>query len=264
MNQVVRFDRKDYHSAMSRSVQDKLWFMGSIPSGPVAFADFGCADGSLLRAIHERRPDAELLGYDLSTDAIEAAIRRCPGGGYWTPHLAFFAARIRRCKEAGLTVVLVLSSVVHEVISQGTRWEDFWKTIRSLGADYVAIRDMGVEASAFSTPVEAGLELSLMRSDKLTDWLLYGVQECGQLASRAEMLHGLLKYQYADREREYAENYFALTVEQWHNLTGFGSGYSLRHFEHYSLPYHRQRWEQDFGVDIPDATHIKILLKRTA
>lgn len=260
--QVISFTPSSYYAKLEGSIKDKLWFVERVPAEVTVFADFGCGDGALLNALRQVRPGAELIGYDHNGDAVEAAIARHMGGGFWTPHLAFFAASIATHRKQGKKVCLILSSVVHEVLSQGTSWKAFWQTIRDLGADYVAIRDMAVEGSALETEVDPALELTLMRCDQLTHFLLYGVKDCGRFANRAEMLEGLLKYRYQDTEREYAENYFALTVEQWHNLTACGSGYQLRHFDHHSMAWHRARWHEDFGVDIPDATHLTVLLKK--
>lgn len=239
---------------------DKLFFLSKVPEDVSVFADFGCADGRLLATVRENRL-CDVIGYDHNPGSIEAALAATPSG-YWTPHLALFAAQLNAYHKQGKKSCLILSSVVHEVLSAGTSFHSFWKTIRSLGCDYIAIRDMAVEGDLHDTPVAPPVELAMLRSDKLTHWLLYGVRNPGSLSSKAEMIEGLLKYDYEDTTKEYAETYLALTSEQWINLVSIGSGYQLRHFEHYSMPYHRERWWKDFGVTIMDPTHVNIMLKK--
>lgn len=260
----IRAERSDllrYNERMHSSLDDKLFFLDKLPDDVSVFADFGCADGALLRAIGQERA-AILIGYDTNTSSIEAALARAPHTGFWTPHMALFAAQLDALHRQGKKSCLIISSVVHEVLSSGTSWHAFWKTIRALGCHHIAIRDMAVEAELHDTNVEPGIELALLRSDKLTHWLLYGVTNPGSFRSKAEMIEGLLKYQYENTAVEYAETYLSLTAEQWHNLVSIASGYQLRHFDHYSMPYHVRRWEQDFGVTIKEPTHINIMLKK--
>lgn len=242
-----------YYYELWKSLEDKMWFLERLPKDVSVIADFGCGDGYLLLNCSAR--GYHTVGYDKNPEPL--------AGTAFTNHLAIFAAQIAAHRRAGRKVCLVLSSVIHEVLSVDRKpWALFWRQVRALGCDYVAIRDMAVEVDLKTTPVESDLELLLLRSSKLTHWLLYGASTVGTFSNRAEMLQALLKYPYADTAREYAEDYFALSAEQYLNLTTIGSGYSLRHFEHYSMPYHVERWKKDFGVTIMDPTHIKLLLKR--
>ena len=251
-------DHEQYHANLRLSLKDKLWFVGLLPTGrPLTYIDFGCADGALLGAIARDNPCAELVGYDVRKDAIEAAVRRLPGA-FCTPEIAMLMLKAQEAKRQGRRVVLILSSVIHEVLSQGTMWWQFWQTVRDINADYIAIRDMAVEQDAWATPPLYREAEALCCAPAYQQWMLSG----GGMENRGDMLHGLLKYRYGDWEREYAENYLPLSSEEYLNLTTVGSGYRLRHFEHYSYEFHRKQWQEDFGITISDATHVKILLKR--
>jgi hypothetical protein len=97
----------------------------------------------------------------------------------------------------------------------------------------------------------------------MAHFLSFGVVKPGVFSSRAEFLEGLLKADYRDNwENEYAERYFPLTSEQWLNFTTVGSGYKLRHFEHYPLPALQQKWLDRYGIFVADPTHIKMLLQK--
>lgn len=255
-----------YYSRMGSSMRDKLFFLERIPQDVTVFADFGCGDGELLSYVgFERKgPNTILLGYDRSADALELARHKNPDG-LWTPSYEYFKARLDSYHRVGRKSCLILSSVVHEVLTQigPTGWFRFWSMIRSLGCTYIAIRDMAVELDTMTQPVDGTIMSTLAANPLMSQVLLYGVQEPGIFASRADMLQGLLKYRYEDDlHKELDENYFPLSSEQWLNLTNIGSGYAVRHFDHYSLPFNRAKWFQDFGLNIPDATHIKLILKR--
>jgi len=263
VHNVVRLptDVSKYYRRMESSMPDKLFFVERLPHDVTVFADFGCGDGSLLDFVILERPTCRAaIGYDISKDALRRASAKNPDG-FWTPSFAAFGARIDRWKREGHKVCLVLSSVVHEVLASPAGFIAFWRMLRALECDYIAIRDMACEIDAFSSP--AVDQDRLLESGLMRDVVLYGTGGNFAFQNRAEMLQALLKYRYEDDiHKELAENYFPLSAEQWLNATTIGSGYQLMHFDHYSLPFNRERWFDDFGVNVPDPTHIKILLKR--
>lgn len=252
-----------YYGRMAHSLKDKLFFVDRLPGDISVAVDFGCGDGKLLDAVSYELPQLRhLIGYDLATDALALAKQRSPDV-FWTPSIAHVRLKLDALHKAGHKSVLILSSVIHEVLSSGTSWAAFWETVRSLGCDYVVIRDMAVSVEAFTTKVDPETESRLSAAPELQDIMLFGTKEPGTFESRAEMLQALLKFGYeADLEKELAENYFAVTAEMYLNLTMVGSGYSVRHYDHHSLKFNRDRWSELFGVKVCDPTHIKIILKR--
>lgn len=50
---------KVYNDNMRKSLLDKAYFLSFVDSD--TFIDFGCADGSLLKHIHEMFPDKKLI-----------------------------------------------------------------------------------------------------------------------------------------------------------------------------------------------------------
>jgi trans-aconitate methyltransferase len=46
---------------------------------PASVCDLGCGAGGVLAGLAERLPDATLVGYDISPQAVELARRRHPG-----------------------------------------------------------------------------------------------------------------------------------------------------------------------------------------
>lgn len=268
-------DMTAYNARLTHSMADKLFFLERLPSDVTVFADFGCADGYLLRSIFTDKREVHpigyqttLIGYDKDPEQIERCMAR-PFAGYgnfeFTSKLGMFMARIQRHQRAGKKVCLVMSSVVHEVMSEpGADFQRFWLTIRDIGADWIAIRDMCVEQEAhYKGVTETEWDATVPCfdedvADELEDYLPFHKD-----ATRAQWLEALLKAQYPDNlEAELKESYFPLTSEQWHNWSTIGSGYKLRHFDHAPVPHIQRKWHKQYGLWVPDATHIKLLLQK--
>lgn len=58
------------------------------------------------------------------------------------------------------------------------------------------------------------------------------------------------------------ENYFPHTIEEF--LNKIPDYYEIVYFEHYTLPFIREQVRKDFGVQLTDPTHGKILLRYKA
>lgn len=244
-------DYAAYCRSMEKSLDEKLFFLDKLPPEVTALADFGCADGMLLRAAQKHNPSIEhLIGYDHDTGML--SIARDFGGSELTDSYGMFAARLNRHHKVGRKSCLVLSSVIHEVISQGVPWQTLWKAISDLGCTYVAIRDMAVSDDTIDKPAPR-------IGPPLRDWHAhYSIQ------SMSDYLQAVLKARYPENaDREAMENYFPVTVEAMLNMCTVGSGYKLRHFEHAPLQFLVDEWRAKTGETLRDPTHVKMLLKRT-
>lgn len=264
-------DLAKYVAGLDGSMDDKLFFVDKLPGDVTVFADFGCAGGATLRHARQMRRAKGYeffgLGYDHSPDMVEIARHASGTDCTFTGSFAMFAARLERHHRLGRKSCLVLSSVVHEVLTQlGTaEFPQFWRLLRKLGCDYIAIRDMAVEASALRRSPDVRITEAAYRDPDIAHFLAFGSREPGTFSSQAELLEGLLKAGYRDNwQQEYAERYFPLTSEQWLNWTTIASGYRLRHFEHGPLPHLQALWRRKHGVTVSDPTHIKMLLIKEA
>jgi hypothetical protein len=82
----------------------------------------------------------------------------------------------------------------------------------------------------------------------------------GKVNNNKNLIHYLLKYRYkANWEREVAENYLPITME--YLLSLIPDNYEIVFYEHYSLPFLKEQVNKDFGINIKDNTHIKMILK---
>lgn len=68
-------DLKQYNSAMSKAMEEKLFFLNEVPELDFIL-DFGCADGAIIERLLKEYPNAVFVGYDNNPDMIEIARER--------------------------------------------------------------------------------------------------------------------------------------------------------------------------------------------
>jgi ribosomal protein L11 methylase PrmA len=77
-----------------------------------------------------------------------------------------------------------------------------------------------------------------------------------------DVIHYFLKYRYIENwSREVRENYLPLLIEEI-LLKIPSDKYRVKHFEHYALPYFKDKVSEDFDLDIKTPTHFKLLLEK--
>jgi SAM-dependent methyltransferase len=252
-------DLAHYTSRMQKSMVDKIFFMDKVHSK--VFVDFGCADGEMIRILATLFPDHTYVGYDIDPYMIEVAKKNTEGLAN-----VEITDRFKRVEnvyfKAGDDTCLVLSSVIHEIYSYGPdKVCEFWSSIfKELQPKYIAIRDMSVSQTA-SRPADP---LTVARIRQLTDpnILRQWENQWGSLDENWSLVHFLLKYRYKTNwEREVRENYLPLSKEDL--LRQFPKEYRPRFIEHYTLPYIRQEVYKDYGVELQERTHIKLIMERT-
>ncbi|EXG87758.1 hypothetical protein K413DRAFT_4657 [Clostridium sp. ASBs410] len=245
-------DYKIYNSGMKKSIKDKLFFEGLIDDSIDTFVDFGCADGQILAQVHNDFPEWKLKGIDNDYMMIELAKRNCKA--------AEFFEKITDIANNN-TSLLNLSSVIHEVYSYSSSntIEEFWSNVFNGGFKYISIRDL-MSSYAINAEAEINDILKLQKrtnSKQLSDF----ISVWGNISTRRNLVHYLLKYSYVENwERELRENYLPITVECFLNM--IPDTYEIIYFNHYILPFTKDRIKKDFDIDLRDNTHVKILLKR--
>ena len=243
-----------YLTRMQRSILDKMFFIDKVFDPFRYVLDFGCANGELIKALQSMCADYEYVGYDISEEMIEAARKNVPNAAFYSDwneiSLPFDQSMIN------------ISSTVHEVYAYGTE-EDvalFWDRVLKSGFRYIAIRDM-MYADANDRKADASALAAVRRhqdyAEKLADF-----EACnGRIETQKQLVHFLLKYKYTQNwEREVRENYFPLPVEKL--LAIVPQDYRVTFFEHFTLPYTAWQIRKDFGFDLKDPTHVKIILEK--
>lgn len=260
-----------YNERMDKSIEDKLWFINKVDAD--IYVDFGCANGNLLKHlsyIHQKqgKTDIQYIGYDNNDEMLELARQNCNRFKNISFTNDFVNVRrlynITSTDEKDKKVCLILSSVLHEVYSysNGEEKEDFWKSIYDLDFDYIVIRDMtsGIDMYTFRPNVSRTLEYQIMTvKEKANQQQLLDFQRYwGRINSLHNLTHFLLKYKYVENwSRELKENYLPLTLSLLHFRLNFS--YERKYHKLYCLPYLKNLFKKDFGIDFIGYTHMNVL-----
>lgn len=241
-----------YVQRMQKSFMDKMFFIDKIFEPIDAILDFGCANGVLIRAMQYLFPEYAYVGYDISEDMIEKAKELLPECKFY-----------KNWEEIDLDpkeTLINISSTLHEVYSYGNEASvaEFWDRVFGSGFQYIAIRDMMVSKTATGKADPSDVEKARgLYPEKLAEY----ESIWGSIEERFNLIHYLLKYSYTENwEREVNENYLPITVEELTAL--IPEEYEVVYSEHYVLPYVKQQIKRDSGIELKDATHFKILLKK--
>ena len=242
-----------YLTRMQRSILDKMFFMDKVFEPFRNILDFGCANGELIRAMKPMFPDYHYFGYDVSHEMIEAAHRHVPDAQFFDDW-----SQIEIPFEESLVNI---SSTIHEVYSycDEAEIELFWDRIFGSGFQYVTIRDM-MYAQAEDIPVREE-QLAAIRNSEFAELLTSFEEVWGTVVSQRQLVHFLLKYKYTQNwEREVHENYFPVSAEEL--LRRFPDTYRIVYKDAFTLPYTAWQIRKDFGFELTDHTHIKLILEK--
>lgn len=250
-------NQADYQAGMARSLIDKLHFLDKVEAG--LFIDFGCADGALLGMLRLVCPGCDAVGYDQDHSMIAAARKNHPALAF-TADWGEVVERMERVHSEGRPTCLILSSVLHEVYHYGpAAVGEFWNRVLGLRPSHIALRDMCVSrtASRPADPVSVAKVRQRFDAGKIAQW----ESAWGALDENWSLTHFFLTYRYQDNwEREYKENYLPIHKEEL--LGKFPPCYEPVLIEHYTLPFLRARVREDFGVDLQERTHLKLIFTR--
>lgn len=245
-----------YNARMSMSMIDKIFFADKI-YGAQVIVDFGCADATMIKTLRVLFPDFEYIGFDVSPDMLVRARQNIGDDS------VFLTSEWDTVKEkiAGKKSVIVLSSLIHEVYTYCSEREidQFWERVWDTGFDYVVIRELVVSNSASrpSDPISVARVRQLYDREKIQQW----ENRWGSLNNNWSLVHFFLTYQYTDNwDREYKENYLPVPLEDF--LPKVPKNYFPEYYEHYTLPFLRRAVHDDFGVQLQEPTHLKLIYER--
>lgn len=257
---IINID--SYNHSMSKSLIDKIFFMDKVEAD--VFIDFGCADGTIIYTLNKLFPHHTYIGYDCNPDMIAIANQGVnsdnEGGLFFTTELSEVRSKIDKYVEDGKKICVILNSMIHEVYSYSSRnLDEFWATIFGLEPDYIAIRDMCVSktTSRPADPISVARIRQLYDSEMIAEW----EANWGALDENWSLVHFLLTYRYTDNwEREIKENYLPIPKEDL--LALIPREYFPDFVEHFTLPYIRNKVFEDFGIQLQDRTHLKLILRK--
>lgn len=246
-----------YNEGMKKSLLDKIYFMDKVDAR--VFVDYGCADGTLIHFLSQLFPEYIYIGYDVDENMLKEARKKFPDN----PERFIFTSdwsEVEKYSKSGVSTV-ILSSIVHEAYAYGTRKDvdNLWKRVFSGVFEYIVIRDMIPSASIDKTSDINDVAKILKKSNKSS---LYDFERnWGSIETNKNLIHFLLKYRYTDNwEREVKENYFPVMREEL--ISSIPDEYEIEFHEHFVLPYLKRVVKKDFGIDLKDNTHLKLILKK--
>ena len=248
-------DYEIYNIGMRKSIRDKLFWEGLIDDNITGICDFGCADGQLLATIHKDFPEWNLYGVDndprmrdLATTNVESA-----------QIISDLTEMI--LKNNFSSQILNISSTIHEIYSYCSDKEisSFWRSVFGIGFRYIAIRDFMPSKNINGVADINDYQKILAKgsTDQISDF----ENIWGSMRDRKNMIHFLMKYRYTvNWDREVRENYFPITIEDM--LAMIPDDYRIVYSNHYILPFTYDKVLEDFGIEIKQNTHVKLLIKR--
>jgi hypothetical protein len=272
-------DMAKYQNRMARSMMDKLFWVDKIPfnDGDLVL-DFGCADGTLLRHASHWLPEATLLGYDSSPEALPPSDRTGESVSEHPEDMkityqddwGLVTKFLERSQRRNQKTTVVLSSLIHEVYHYGTPedvdtfWQRVWGMTKETGYsgfDTIVIRDMmpGLAINRPSHPDHvAKVYKKFLDTKELRDF----ERQYGSITDNRNLTHFLLKYKYTtpNWEREVRENYLPLHLEDL--MAMIPDEYEITFMEHYVLPYTFRQIREDLGISLRDNTHLKMILEK--
>lgn len=240
-----------YVHEMSKSLEDKLWFKRfldiNVIGKDVDIYDFGCGDGTLIKALSEIYPNNNYIGIDFNPEMIALAKENNKN----KDNIKFYS-------EAFIIIpnrkrILILSSVFHEIFNYSD-WNTFYKeVINCIKPDYILFRDMAVSKYIGKT-LKEDIEKVFYNYNYVSF-----VNNWGYLIDKRSFIHFLLKYRYVENwDREVKENYLPISYE---NIPFFFKDYIVVYSKHYTLPFIKDKVKENFDVDLYDKTHANFIFK---
>lgn len=265
-------DYGTYTDGMRKSMADKTWFLDKI-DGATEIVDYGCADGALLQYIADAMPNVfKLTGVDIDERMLKLASVNLSCNCDQSVAL-FTPKQFGDISASTYVSCLNCGSVIHEVYSYGTpeSIEEFWKFVFNSGFQYIAIRDMAMSKidilASYSVIDDALRKISNYNQrnptagKRFNEFLHYIDADSVEASTWRDIVHYLLKYRYVTNwDREMKENYLPLLTEEI--LLKIPSNYRVKYYEHYTLPYLKDKVMEDFSIDLNAKTHYKLLLER--
>ena len=261
-------DLASYNAGLRKTLLDKAFFMDKVDAE--VFVDFGCGDGALIELLARLFPEKTFIGYDKELGQITQAAQRLADVEAHTWFTTDWAEVERANFWTGKSWegghCLILSSVIHEVLTESTGRErdEFWERVFGSGFDYVAIRDMMLPPGA-GEPITRGLHKEHL-VPHAGDWMLMYEDVRGvPIYTRWQLLDFLLTDLYGPKDfrREAREEYFALRLEELEAEAEhpMRPRYETIYQHRFTLPYLRAQVQEKYGITIETPTHIKTVLK---
>ena len=252
-----------YTDRMRRSMWDKAFFMDKVP-GTELIIDYGCADGALIRFLHELFPSMRYIGYDIDPEMVQAAQDNCPENAwfYCTPEAML--SKIRELGVENRRITVNFSSVLHEIFHYDCDRTGITRMLEEINPGYIVVRDMMFDAANPDAAVPEAACEQLRRV--LPTWQIADFESrWGTIGKVRNMAHLILKYKYTENwARECQENYFSYAMGDLQALLNPRGHFRPILLHRYILPWCRYDARNTLGLDLGDqfTTHFSLILAR--
>lgn len=252
-----------YNDNMRKSLLDKAFFLPYVDSE--TFVDFGCADGSLIKYIRTICPNSKCVGYDSSEKMLDLARQNLSDDPnvIFTSNWDLIKSRDWCDPSCVPNMTLILSSVIHEVYSYGSELDiqQFWINVFSSNFEHIVIRDLMPRRSC-DRPSEIN-DIIQAHSPVFLDQLTEFESIWGSVENNKNLLHFLMKYKWKENwKREVRENYFPIYIEELFTKIST-QNFRVTFFDTFTPALTLEGIRNDFGIELKDTTHIKLILRNT-
>jgi hypothetical protein len=253
---IANYD--DYIGSMNKSIGEKTWFVNKLDFD--CLVDFGCADGTLLKKVHEMKPEAKLIGYDIDP-GMEARFKKN------NPELDFtskFSDAVKVARKFSAPAIL-LSSVIHEVYSYADSTHQlnrFWKDVFGSGFKYVIIRDTIPDRIDIVKPKEFAEDVAKVKAKVDPKYLEDFEKKWGPIDKSYRLfVRFILTYRYKDNwDRESLENYMPLSYSTL--LRRIPSNYKIVDGANYKFQPVAANFKDEYDIVLRVNTHLSMILSR--
>lgn len=258
MTKISNYEK--YINGMEKSMIDKIFWFDKIPKQDYSVVvDYGCANGTFLKALREYNDECFVCGVDIDPKMIQLAKELNIKNSIFTLEDCDITNPFIEWIKTEYDTVLNLSSVLHEIYSYKSEEEidKFWDFVN--GYKYICIRDMCINTKSVSEMIPPTFDFknSEERKRRLRHELIHG-----RISSPISFVHYMLKYRYIENwDREVKENYlidFGTLIDICIHL----GDYDIVYLDHYTLPFLKEKIKEDWGFNFNVDTHVKLILKK--
>ena len=245
-----------YNNEMIKSMEDKMHFSRTYLTDIKHLVDFGCANGVFLSFTHSGNHNLDLIGIDMNYDMIKEARKKLPSATFIMSTRPIVNSTFHYRESA-----LNLGSVLHEVYfyQDEENINQFWDDVTNSGYKYIFIRDMISNLNderANIVDVEK-VRNRIEYADRIKKFEDYH----GSIDYQKNLIHFLLKYRFKlNWNREVKEDYLPLSGSDI--VDKLKDNYDIIYRKEYVLPFVKSQAFNDFGINIVDDTHIKLVARR--
>lgn len=264
-------DKKGYLKRLEGSMQEKLFFVEHLDLNNKIIVDFGCANAALIKHLMAMGfENTTYIGIERDEDFFNECIKLQEQNSNFKVfsdinEADLFIRTERVCRKDTRKVILICSSVLHEVTEKMFKWIIGWA---HANADYLVIRDMYWDFNSCIIDEDDDEEYmklflykvyvhKLLSNPTYIPYLSDFARKRGSFTDM-DLCEFLLKYRYIKNwDTEVEERYFSV---DWYSIEHRHDSYVIYRNE-YTNDFIKRQVKEDFDINIHWPTHKQLILK---